>query len=193
MRSIVLLCFLFLVRTNSLAQNEIKNYQSFLIDNKEAIWIQVYHQENDTANLSKRVFFHLRKKVWITNLEYDGTDIVGELINYRPDYKRYGGKFMRTSNVIRTGKWKGKVRINFKEGKYRVILYGLEYDAQQATTGSGKATIEQHPISGTLTEFVLNDLRTSFRKKSVKNLDILNFSFKDSFTIVVDQLIDSDW
>lgn len=193
MRFILLFCLLTILHISVSAQNEILNYQSFLIDNKEAIWIQVYHQENDTANLSKRVFFHLRKKVWITNLAYDGSDIVGELINYRPDYKRYGGKFMNTSNVIRTGKWKGKVRINFKEGKYRVILYGLSYEAQQSTTGSGKATIEQHPVSGTLTEFVLNDLRTSFRKKSVKNLDILHFSFKDSFTIVVDQLIDSDW
>jgi hypothetical protein len=174
------------------AQNQIRNYQSFMIDNNEAIWIQVYHDENQ-SDLSKKLFDHLHKKAWITKLAFDGEDIIGELINYRPDYKRYGGKFINTSNIIRTGVWKGKLRINFKRGKYRVVLYGLTYDAMLSSMGSGKATIEQHNISGTLTEWVLNDYRTSFRKKAVRNLDILNFSFKDSFTIVADQVIDSDW
>ena len=67
------------------------------------------------------------------------------------------------------------------------------HTAKQSTTGSGKATIEQHDISGTLTEFVLDDLRTVFRKSRLKNLDILQLSFKDSFTLTTDQLIDTDW
>jgi hypothetical protein len=188
-----IVCLLLLVWIPSFAQNEIKIYQAFQIDNKEAIWIEVYHREDDPKDLPQKVFNHLQKKSWLRDLKFEETDLVGELIDYRPDYKRYGGKFMNTSNIIRTGKWKGKLRINFKEGKYRVILYGLQYDALQSSSGSGKATIEQHNVSGSLTEWMLNNLRTSFKKKGLKNLDILHFSFKDSFTIVVDQLIDSDW
>lgn len=186
--------FLFVtVWVSSIAQNEIKNYQAFQVDNKEAIWVEVYHREDEPKDLPEKVFSLLEKKSWLQNLKFEDGDLVGELIDYRPDYKRYGGKFMNTSNIIRTGKWKGKLRINFKEGKYRVILYGLQYEALQSSSGSGKATIEQHPVSGSLTEFSMNDLRTSFKKKGLKNLDILHFSFKDSFTIVVNQLIDSDW
>jgi hypothetical protein len=169
------------------------NYQSFSIDNKEVVWAQVYHHEETTENLSKRFFEHLKQKVWISNIHYEGSDILADLINYRPDYKRYGGKFRNTSMIIRTGKWAGKVRISFKEGKYRVILYGLTYEAQQSATGSGKATIEQHDVSGTLTGFVLNDYRSAFRKNRLKNLDILHVSFKDSFTLTIDQVISSDW
>ena len=100
---------------------------------------------------------------------------------------------MNTSSVIRTGRWTGRVRISFKEGKYRVVLYGLEYEAIQSTAGSGKAAIEQHNVSGTLTEFALNNYRNGFKKSRLINLDILHLSFKDSFTLTKDQVTDSDW
>jgi hypothetical protein len=186
------LLFIFFAQTG-IAQHGIINYQSFSIDNKEVLWAQVYHQDDSVKNISSKLFEHLKRKVWIKDIRYEGTDILADLTEYRPDYKRYGGKYMNTSSVTRTGRWKGKVRISFKEGKYRVVLYGLNYDAKQSTTGSGKATIEQHEVSGTLGEFVLNNFRSSFKKNRMKDLDILHFSFKDSFTLTFDQVIDSDW
>lgn len=188
MKVIVLFFTLFLF-----AEQQVPNYLSFNIHNKEVVWVQVYHDDESSRQLSDKLFSHLKSKVWIKDLVYEGEDIVGELTNYRPDYKRYGGKFRNTSTIIRTGKWDGKLRISFKDGKYRVILEGLHYEAQQAATGSGKATIEQHEISGMLTQWALNDYRDSFRKNRLSNLDILHMSFNDSFTLVADQLIDSDW
>jgi hypothetical protein len=189
--------FLFLVfvsfRQFVFGQAEITHYQSFRIENHEVIWAQVYHSDETADSLSYKIFNHLKRKTWIRQLQLDGKDIVAELEGYRPDYKRYGAKFRNTSTVIRTGKWRAKVRINFREGKYRVILEGLSYDAKQSTTGSGKATIEQHDISGTLTQFVLDDYKTSFRRKTLKNLDILQLSFKDSFIFKTDQLTDTEW
>lgn len=175
------------------AQRDITTYQGFHVVNREVIWARVFHQEEPAEVLSEKLFSHLSRKVWIENLRYDGKDIVGNLINYRPDYKRYGGKFRNTSILLRTGKWDGKVTIHIQDGKYRVILEGLHYEAQQATTGSGKATIEKHPVSGMLSAWALNDYRTSFRKKRFNNLDILHLSFSDSFTLTTDQLIDGDW
>jgi hypothetical protein len=175
------------------SQPGIVSYQSFVIDNKEVVWVQVYHFEDSLQKITTRLFEHLKRKYWITGIGYDGTDIVADLISYRPDYKRYGGKFMNTSMIIRTGRWTGKVRIGFKDGKYRVVLYGLNYLALQSSTGSGKATMEAHEITGTLTEFVLTSYRTGFKKNRLKNLDMLHLSFKDSFTLTVDQVIGSDW
>jgi hypothetical protein len=191
MRYPFLLC-LFFIQSAS-AQHGIVNYQSFSIDNKEVIWAQVYHQDDSVKDISSKLFEHLKRKVWIKDIHYEGNDILADLTGYRPDYKRYGGKYINTSSVTRTGRWKGKIRISFREGKYRVILYGLNYDARQSATGSGKATIEQHDVSGTLSEFVLNNFRSSFKKSRMKDLDILHFSFKDSFTLTFDQVIDSDW
>jgi hypothetical protein len=168
-------------------------YRSFHIEHKEIVWVQVYHEEPIIEDLPQRLFNHLKNKVWIKDVKFEGTDIVAELTDYRPDYKRYGGKFTNTSSVIRTGKFEGKIRINFKDGKYRVILDGVTYTALQSSTGSGKATIEQHEVSGTLSTFALNNYRTAFKKRSHLNLDILHSSFKDSFTIKVNQVIDEDW
>lgn len=174
-------------------QHGIVNYQSFVIDNKEVVWAQVYHHEETTEALTKKLFDHLKRKMWITNIGYEGSDIVAELINYRADYQRYGGKFINTSTVLRTGRWTGRVRISFKEEKYRVALYGLNYEATQAASGSGRVTIEQHEIMGTLGEWALNKYRSGFKKKRLTNLDMLHFSFKDSFTLTLDQVIDDDW
>ncbi len=168
-------------------------YRSFHIEHKDVVWVQVYHEEPVVENLPERLFTHLKNKVWIKDIHFEGTDIVAELTEYRPDYKRYGGKFTNTSSIVRTGRFFGKVRINFKEGKYRVILQGITYKALQASTGSGKATIEQHEVSGTLEDFALNNYRTHFKKRNAVNLDILHSSFKDSFTIKVNQVIDEDW
>lgn len=187
------LTFIFsLIIQQSLAQG-ILNYQSFVIDHKEVVWLQVFHEEHPVDQLRKELFDHLKQKSWIKDIVIASEEIVAEITDYRPDYKRYGGKFTNTSEIIRTGKWSGKMKISFKEGKYRVFLYGLNYQARQSTTGSGKATIEQHEVTGSLSEFVLNDTRTAFKKSKLRNLDILQFSFKDSFTIKADQLIDADW
>lgn len=192
--SLFQISFILLLNFSGLLHQEaMVNYQSFAIDNNDVLWAQVYHHEKTTPEMSKKLFEHLKRKVWIKNIQYEGDDIVAELANYRPDYKRYGGKFMNTSNVIRTGKWTGRVKISFREGKYRVILYGLEFKAIQSTSGSGKATIQQQEITGSLSEFALDNYRNTFRKSRLTNLDILHFSFKDSFTLHEDQIIDSDW
>jgi hypothetical protein len=192
MRSIIKILILIFPIALS-AQELMTTYQSFSIENTDVVWAQVYHHEKTIDEVRKKLFSHLQRKVWIKDIKMDGEEIVAELVNYRPDYKRYGGKFMNTSNVIRTGRWTGRVRISFKEEKYRVVLYGLEYKALQSASGSGKATIEQHAVDGTLSEFALNEYRTAFRKNRLLNLDILHLSFKDSFTLTENQVIDSDW
>lgn len=188
-RSILFFAFM---STQVLGQHGIMNYQSFAIDSKDVIWMQVYHQDS-TKNLTTTLFEYLKQKGWIHNIRFEAGDIIADLVNYHPDYKRYGGKFMNTSAIIRTGRWTGKVKISFKEDKYRVILYDLHYDARQTTTGEGKATIVSHDISGTLGHFALHNHRLSFKRSRFIDLDILHLSFKDSFTLMVNQLIDSDW
>lgn len=192
MKRLFLTCLLLLASAVTFSQTSV-SYRSFHIENKEILWLQVFHEEHADIDLSKSIFDHLRNKSWIKNLRYEQSTLVAEIHDYRPDYKRYGGKFTNTSSVVRTGKFSGNVRIDFKEGKYRVVLEGITYKALQSSTGSGKATIEQHEVYGTLNDFAMNNLRTGFKKRNHVNLDILHSSFKDSFTIKLNQLIDEDW
>lgn len=173
------------------AKNE--TYSSFVLENKEVMWTQVYHAQQSADELSGRVFDFLKRKAWIEDLRFDGTEIVGDIANLRVDYKRYGGKYMNTSNLIRTARWSGKVRIDFKEGKYRVIVYGLEYDGRQPAMHAGKMSNQPHQIHGTWTDWVLNKYRTHFKRSRHANTDIMHFNLKDAFTLKETESIDENW
>ena len=175
------------------AQDKNATYSSFAINNKEVIWVQVYHAQQPADALAGQVHELLKRKAWASNAGFDGQDIVADIENFRVDYKRYGGKYMNTSNLIRTARWSGKVRISFKDGKYRVVVFGIEYDARQPAMHAGKMSNQPHMIHGTWTDWVLNRYRTSFRKSRHLNLDIMHFNLKDGFTLTSTDLIDDDW
>lgn len=168
-------------------------YSAFAINNKEVVWAQVFHASQSADSLRAHVEAFLKRKAWIADLHYDGPDLVADMINFRVDYKRYGGKYMNTSHLIRTGRWWGKARISFKDGKYRVIVYGLEYDARQPAMHAGKMSNQPHKIHGTFTDWVLNNYRTHFRKRRHLNMDIMHLNLKDGFTLTETDFIDADW
>ena len=40
-------------------------YSAFAIDNKEVVWVQVYHAHQPSGQLTDRVFDLLKRKSWI--------------------------------------------------------------------------------------------------------------------------------
>ena len=169
------------------------HFEQIAINSKEVVWVQVYHASQSEDSLRAHVFDFLKRKAWINDLHFDGPEIVADIQNFRVDYKRYGGKYMNTSNLIRTGRWSGKARISFKDGKYRVIVYGLEYDARQPAMHAGKMSNQPHKIHGTWTDWVLNNYRTHFKKRRHLNMDIMHFNLKSGFTLTETDFIDEDW
>ncbi|MEO5602438.1 MAG: hypothetical protein ABIR06_16070 [Cyclobacteriaceae bacterium] len=188
-----LLVFVLLFSSGLFGQHKIQTYASFAIDQKEVVWVQVYPQNDAQENLSGQVLDFLKRKSWIKNLQFDGQEIMADLENFRVDYKRYGGKYMNTSMLIRSARWSGKIRVSFKDGKYRVIIYGLNYDARQPSMSTGKMTQLAHPIHGTWTDWVLNNYRSAFLTRRHKNLDLMHFSLKDSFTLSEIAFDNADW
>jgi hypothetical protein len=174
-------------------QGQEATYSAFAINNKEVIWVQVYHASQPADSLTAHVHDFLKRKKWIKNPHLDGADLVADIENFRVDYKRCGGKYMNTSNLIRTGRWSGKTRISVKDGKYRVIVYGLEYDSRQPAMHAGKMSNQPHTIHGTWTDWVLNNYRTRFKERRHLNMDIMHFNLKDGFTLTETDFIDEDW
>lgn len=175
------------------AQENKPTYSAFAIDHKEVVWIQVFHAKQSEEVLTDLVYDFLKRKAWIKNIHFDGHELVADIENFRVDYKRYGGKYMNTSNLIRTARWSAKMRVSFKDGKYRVVVYGIEYDARQPAMHAGKMSNQPHKIHGTFTSWVLNSYRTHFKKSRHTNLDIMHFNLKDGFTLKETDLIDEDW
>lgn len=175
------------------AQEKKPTYSAFAIDSKEVIWVQVYHTQLPGDSLSDHLYKFLKRKAWIEGLRYEGDELVGDIRNFRTDYKRYGAKYMNTSNLIRTARWSARTRISFKDGKYRVVVYGIEYDARQPAMHAGKMNNQPHMIHGTWTDWVLNPYRSHFRKKRHNNMDIMHFNLKDNFTLKETELIDEEW
>jgi hypothetical protein len=174
-------------------QEKSATYSAFAIDNKEVIWVQVFHVQQGEGELTDHVYDLLKRRSWLKNLHFDGAELVGDIENFRADYKRYGGKYMNTSNLIRTARWSGKMRISFKDGKYRVIVYGIEYDARQPAMHAGKMSNQPHMVHGTFTDWVLNSYRTRFKKSRHNNMDIMHFNLKDGFTLKDTELVDDEW
>lgn len=192
MRSgLLFIALLFAVSVEGQEKNS--TYSAFAIDNKEVIWVQAYHAQQPAGILHKGVHDFLKHKAWVKNLRIDGSEIVIDLENFRVDYKRYGGRYLNTSNLIRTARWSGKARISFKEHKYRVIVYGLEYDARQPAMHAGKMSNQPHMIHGSFTDWVLNRYRSHFRKSRHINMDILHAHLKESFTLTETDFVDDDW
>jgi|GEM_PF-5994433 len=171
----------------------IEKYRAFHIENKEVVWVEIYHEEKSESELSLQLQSQLKRKSWIRNMHMEGNDVVADIEDLVFDYKKYGGKFTNTSTILRTGRWDGKIRVSFKKDKYRIIIESMQYTAVSPASGSGKASMEKHEISGTLTSWVLNDYRTSFRKGKLENLDIMHFFLHESFQYEPNQLMDSDW
>lgn len=193
MKLIPFFILFFFCRPSDAQEDPKKTYSSFSIDNKEVVWIQIYHVAESRPVLKEQVHDFLKRKAWISNITSQDKELVADLQNFRVDYKRYGGKYMNTSNLLRSGRWSGKVRISFKEGKYRVIVYALEYDAQQPAMHAGKMSNAPHKIHGTWTDWVLNNYRSDFRKRRHTNMDLMHFQLKDAFTLTATESIDEDW
>lgn len=175
------------------SQHKIQTYASFAIDQKEVVWAQVYPQNDSRESLTTEVLDFLKRKAWIKNIEFSGQEIIADLEDFRVDYKKYGGKYINTSMLIRSARWSGKVNISFKDGKYRIIVYGLHYDARQPAMHTGKMTNLAHPIHGTWTDWVLNKYRSGFRSIRRKNMDLMHLSLKDSFTLKESSFENVDW
>lgn len=159
-------------------------YSYFEIENREVIWSFIYSKNNKTANeLRESMIDLLKQKIWISKIEPEQEDLIVTIENYVVEYKKLGGSYMRTPLVIRSGRWSAKAKISFKEGRYRVMLFGLNYLAQQTTVQHGRIRPVDTELSGTWSDFVLTESRMQFRKSKFKALHLMHESLKDNFML----------
>jgi hypothetical protein len=88
-------------------------------------WVKIFEVDtNVTFNLIKDYFI---KNNLLTTYNVDSNEFNSTLIPRKIDYLKYGYKSMSTPFVILRSEHKCNVRIEFKKGKYRVVLDKIEY------------------------------------------------------------------
>jgi hypothetical protein len=168
-------------------------YRSFSIENNEVVWVQVFTHDSIHHFKPEAVLEFVKGHPWLANARVDDDEIVADLHDFRVDFKKYNARFIKTSTLIRTGRWDGKVRISFRDGKYRVKVYGLHYVALEPERTAGKLSFEAHQISGTLSQCALHDHRRSFKKSTFFNLDLLHMGLREIFTLNTFESNEENW
>jgi hypothetical protein len=170
-------------------------YNSFHLKSKVIYWSRVFDQPGFSADdLQVRMLAHLGKNEVIHHVRVDELgNIVADISKMKINYKKWGVPFIHTSNKISNGIWKGKIKIEFSEEKYRISIYDLEYVAKINTfrvpkSVTGSKTFER----GALGESFLNRDKVSFKKSSLRDLDLMNIFFVDQFSLIPERMFDPD-
>ncbi len=190
----VLLYFLFIglwLQVNG--QYHLPVYSSFHADPKGVFWLKQFDQPGySSQGLRERMITHLKKNPALHDVKLDETgNIFASIRNMKIDYKRIGIPFIKTSNKVSYGRWKGKIKVEFADDQYRVVVENLEYFAKiHRDFPAGKAQAPQPEFeSGKITKVFLNSDKSFFKHSSLKDLDLINFILTDQFRLIEGRLI----
>jgi hypothetical protein len=142
----------------------------FSIDNGSVIWQKVY----DTPITSESAVKMLHDGP-ITNIEQHDGYLTGEIENLSLDSKGAGMKLMTTPFYISGSNYDAKVRIEIKDGRYRVSISNI------ILTQKTNAGIFKLGETYSLEEMVV--MRGKFKKAFVKkHAQVFTFTFDKIFT-----------
>ena len=192
-RSILLSLLLIGLCTQVNGQYSFQVYSSFHADPKGVFWLKRFDQPGySSEGIRQNMLAHLKKNPAVRDVKMDESgNIVATIKNLKLDYKKLGVPFIKTSNKISHGRWKGKIKVEFANDQYRITVNNLEYFAKiHRDFHIGKAQAPQPQFeSGTVTSAFLNRDKSFFRRSSLKDIDLINFVLTDQFSLIEERLI----
>lgn len=191
-RNIFLSLLLVGIQVQVNGQYAIPVYSSFHADPKGVYWLKRFDQPGySSEGLRERMLMRLQKNPSVRDVKMDASgNIVASIKNMKIDYKRLGVPFLKTSNKVSNGRWKGKIKVEVTDDQYRITIDHLEYFARiyhfhVAKVQAGK---QKEFESGTVTDTFLNRSKSFFKKSSLKDLDLINFILTDQFSLIEERL-----
>jgi hypothetical protein len=175
-----LLFLLALIPCALLAQSA--EYGSFKILNTELIYQKVFTQ--DSVTTAKMTAF-LKTVPNVSNVSAAGDIIIADLTDMTVDYKKFKFDQVAVPPIIQTGKFSGKLRVESKPGKYRVILTSIQ---MKGDIGYKKIANYEN-----LTNYATTNSGTIVSPNWCKpnTLGLLEKAFTDRFTFL--DKPDADW
>lgn len=177
MKKILLL--LLMIPFFTFAQNEVNNFK--VNDQRLLVWQKVFESDVNPDQL----FGQLLSTGFFKDVNKTDSTFFGLFQGIEPDYKGYGSSEMSTPIYIARSFINGGVRIEIKDGRYRVTLQNLTLE-QKYSDGLSKQG-EKSKIEG----FALSNdkIKSGFSKKPAA---ILDYTFNKIFKVSDDNSND-DW
>ena len=121
-------------------------YNSFHADPKGVFWARNFDQPGySSSSLRNRMLDHLLKNPFVREVKMDSVgNISASIRNLKMNYKRFGIRYISTSDKISDGRWKGKLKVEFNNEKYRIVIDHLAYNAAIPTVRNPR---DQRPIN----------------------------------------------
>lgn len=170
MKRVFMISFLFVVLIINLNAQETVN--NFLPENNKIFWQKVYETGMDFNHLVGRV----KESGILVKYEIEDNKILGQTKQIEADYKGAGYGEMSTPMYVARSFFNGFAVIEFKNGKYRVIIKNImltqKYDDGLSKEGE-KSTIESFGIKKGK-----NEMKAAFMKSPSK---ILDYTFTKAF------------
>ncbi len=180
---IVILISFAVITADLSAQTE--RYASFVIDSGEVVWAKVFEQPNATANeLKEKMMAHISLNSAVKQIEANGSSITARVENYTIDYERFNISRFNAPPLISSAKWFGMLKIDFKDERYRVVLYRMKYfiyHDDKHIQGKGAPPVSKQ--SRMLTDEVVKRDESGFRRSYTQLLHVMHVSFIDSFML----------
>ena len=117
MKHYILFCLLFIIPLLGSAQD------NFVMDGNQVLWQRVYENDTDIA----RVELNLRSKGFFRDFYHQDGVVTAELYGFRLNIEGAGYKRMSVPIYLPNGIFSAFVKVQIKEGKYRVTVSRIGY------------------------------------------------------------------
>jgi hypothetical protein len=155
---------------------------NFFIENEGVIYKRVFDLPKETGlNEKTEVLKFISKVPHVSNVREVGDEILGDITNMKINYKKYGGTSMSTMILVK-GSMFGKLIVQIKENKYRVIVKDIYFiDDQSLYSMMSKKEMDNRTD---FTNSITKDNRTQFRSSStiVTGVGYVDSYLTDIFT-----------
>lgn len=183
----LLLPILLLVSINLQAQDWLLN---FALEKEEMEFENVFHPE-DTTNMKARAINQLRSITGVTRIEEDNTGVTAEINGMRIDYKKYGCPKSIVPLAMH-GSMTGRLNVQFKEGKYRLVIQNMYFTSDIEMSLYG---VSSNGGAIAMEEIFTRKKRTEIKrgKDHQRVLGSMNLYFTDMLTLKKEASASEDW
>lgn len=157
---------------------------NFYNTDKKVSWEKIF----ETSKTFDQLLSSVKQSGNFSDIEVVEGRIIANFKNIVPKYREAGYTLMGTSMYLSNGIFFGNATIDFKEGKYRVIVSNIKMTYKVPTMN-----MSMTDQTGGLEEVALkrnSDFRTSFFSKDSK---ILNYTFTELFTFESTKKTADNW
>lgn len=172
-----------LLSLKSFGQDE----HSFSIDNSQLSWQKVFQNDMKIDEIESK----LKQMGLFKNLVFNKNQVSGEIENIPADYNGIGKNSWNTSFYVQNTLITGTFFIEFKEGRYRITLNGINLITINELAGSGITVMSANSIQP-LSEFAIK--KGKFRKGFLKSdANIYEYTFSNLFDFSKYNIKSNDW